>query len=768
MHTYKGWVAGLPWLNYEDTPRETLSYTDLNRIVALQGDNSLVNLTLTVYKLDGTYMGMQDVSTQLLLCKGDDRKLVAFKSFGAQKSVTCSIDLKKLAMEYSEPVFYELWINDPSNPDGTARAAGTALYPVPVIIGNYGSGTDFPNKILGEDRALELGVGGAGVEALNKVKLSRRFFLWDNISGRKVLDAQSRAKADATSAPAGVSANGAKGVSSPSVVRWAQYMELRIKLRTDDSATPYDESVRMFPPYLYVQYSQQRVSAIPSVPPKVGDANEALRYPEVEFRSTYTMDIGHFWYVAMILFIVLVVLIVISFGVKVSVRNQSTSLSPPTGMIADLLGSVSDFFFWFIFCLTGYWFFFFKLQSEVKALLPLENPHHDYIAIVIACIVCKILQVLVLVYRQCNVDIFFIDWEKERSTDEKPSGSGNDKDRALNSNVSVWRTILIANEWTEMQSSRHTDIDLTLMFLLLFLAGLDYQYLSTPQPSTGDLAPSDTNAALRFFVIAMWYFVVVLMQLVWKFVSYRFLNDPLDLFVNLCQLANISAFVMDEQYHGYYVHGRAVHPHSDVNMYTMQANIQAESDGNLPWRGLTQSSREDLNGASNDVFEMYIPDTIREEYDTLFSKTQQNAGSGRGSGGGSKGNAEVVAKAYHNINAYLQTSVVDEVVTRYSSEVKPPSLVHKLIGMPPKKFKEHPVLIRDSSQLFSRVLFYGIEYDLVIFDLLIFIMWDLIFHDVFIAALLTYVVAHALMELRTTWGGSNIAKKTLVDERFLV
>ena len=127
-----------------------------------------------------------------------------------------------------------------------------------------------------------------------------------------------------------------------------------------------------------------------------------------------------------------------------------------------------------------------------------------------------------------------------------------------------------------------------------------------------------------------------------------------------------------------------------------------------------------------------------------------------------------MAKAYHNINAYLQTSVVDEVVTRYSSEVKPPSLVHKLIGMPPKKFKEHPVLIRDSSQLFSRVLFYGIEYDLVIFDLLIFIMWDLIFHDVFIAALLTYVVAHALMELRTTWGGSNIAKKTLVDERFLV
>jgi hypothetical protein len=37
------------------------------------------------------------------------------------------------------------------------------------------------------------------------------------------------------------------------------------------------------------------------------------------------------------------------------------------------------------------------------------------------------------------------------------------------------------------------------------------------------------------------------------------------------------------------------------------------------------------------------------------------------------------------------------------------------------------VLLRDNRQLFSRALLYGIEYDLIIFDLLILIMWDLIF-----------------------------------------
>lgn len=40
--------------------------------------------------------------------------------------------------------------------------------------------------------------------------------------------------------------------------------------------------------------------------------------------------------------------------------------------------------------------------------------------------------------------------------------------------------------------------------------------------------------------------------------------------------------------------------------------------------------------------------------------------------------------------------------------------------------------------------------------------------DVFIAALLTYVMAHGLMELRCKWGTNNVAEKTLVDERFLI
>ncbi len=458
---------------------------------------------------------------------------------------------------------------------------------VPVVIANYRSGADEPNRVVANNANLELGVGGDGEAALTKVVLHRRFFLWDNLSGRRVLDAASRTKAEATG-------TASQSGSDMLVVRWARYVELRVKLRADASDSAQGERLRLFPPYLVVDYDQQMVSTIPQEQLPDGDVREAMRYPSITFKATYTMDLANYWYITMILFIVLVVLMVMALGIKVSVRQQASALSPPAGVVADIFGTIADAFFWGLFFMCGYWFFFFKLQSDVKVLLPLQNPHPTYLIIIIVSIVLKILQVLLLVYRQCTVDVFFIDWEKERGGggDDKANSDAYNKDKPSYSNVSVWRSILIANEWCEMQAQRHTDIDLSLMFLLLFQAGLDLEFLATPQPNSLDLSPGSFNYALRFFTIAMWYFAIVLTQLAYKGLTYRFMKDPLDLFVDLCQLANISTFLLDEMYHGYYIHGRAVHPFTDVNMLTMQLNLQAESDGKLPYRCVLLHTRQ--------------------------------------------------------------------------------------------------------------------------------------------------------------------------------
>lgn len=47
----------------------------------------------------------------------------------------------------------------------------------------------------------------------------------------------------------------------------------------------------------------------------------------------------------------------------------------------------------------------------------------------------------------CSVDVFFLDWEKPRRVLAKGGG----KEEAAP--VSCWRTLLVANEWNELQAS---------------------------------------------------------------------------------------------------------------------------------------------------------------------------------------------------------------------------------------------------------------------------------------------------------------------------
>jgi meckelin len=339
--------------------------------------------------------------------------------------------------------------------------------------------------------------------------------------------------------------------------------------------------------------------------------------------------------------------------------------------------------------------------------------------------------------------------------------------------VSMWRSIMIANEWAEIQSERHTDIDFTLMFVLLFLAGLDYLYLSTPQPDVVDLSAGPTNAALRFFVIAMWYATVMAIQMGYKLVTYHFLDDPLDTFVDLCQLANVSVFILDGPIHGYYLHGHSVHPQADVNMRTMLTNHKAESDGNLPFRGLTHKGEQELQGASDLVFEMYLTKEIRDEYDDLFAQMAPALGAaGRPSGTAAAAAAEssldASAKAYHAINEHLQHSVIEPIQARGEADIRRPTWTHRLLGAPPLQVGSSPILLRDNQRTFASVLFFGIEGDLAMLDLLHLAAWDLASGNIFVGALVTYVVAHGLKEIRDYFGKANISAKTLIDSRFLI
>lgn len=156
--------------------------------------------------------------------------------------------------------------------------------------------------------------------------------------------------------------------------------------------------------------------------------------------------------------------------------------------------------------------------------------------------------VLALIYKQCNADIFFLDWEPPSVV--APKSSKNEL--SAPGRVSVWRTIFVANEWSEMQTLRKTDIAFTLFWMAFFLVGIGEDYVATQQPDVSNKNVGDTNIVLRFANTCFWWIMLSFAQYMWKFLIYeRFIAEtPEQIFIDFCTIAKVSILVLDEPFHG--------------------------------------------------------------------------------------------------------------------------------------------------------------------------------------------------------------------------
>ena len=53
-----------------------------------------------------------------------------------------------------------------------------------------------------------------------------------------------------------------------------------------------------------------------------------------------------------------------------------------------------------------------------------------------------------------------------------------------------------------------------------------------------------------------------------------FAEYPESQFKDMCVIAKVSVFIMDEKYHGYYLHCRSPHEHADANMMEIDKDLQ--------------------------------------------------------------------------------------------------------------------------------------------------------------------------------------------------
>ena len=83
-------------------------------------------------------------------------------------------------------------------------------------------------------------------------------------------------------------------------------------------------------------------------------------------------------------------------------------------------------------------------------------------------------------------------------------------------------------------------------------------------------------------------------------------------FLDLCSVANISIFILDEMLHGYYIHGQCPFGKADSNLDELLRFLEEEGKGKIRGRGVSEG-QEDLQ-----CYEIYLSYKMRMTYDGLY------------------------------------------------------------------------------------------------------------------------------------------------------
>jgi meckelin len=125
-------------------------------------------------------------------------------------------------------------------------------------------------------------------------------------------------------------------------------------------------------------------------------------------------------------------------------------------------------------------------------------------------------------------------------------------------------------------------------------------------------------------------------------------------------------------------------------------------------------------------------------------------------------------EAYSSVNRFL-TAFIDHSLRDDDYAVRNKLLFERILDLELGELpQDKAVFYNDDSRSFTNVFFFGHEWTLLLWELLFFTIVDYAALDFVLAGVLTYLQSRILKSVREILGKKNLAKKTLVDERFLI
>ena len=112
------------------------------------------------------------------------------------------------------------------------------------------------------------------------------------------------------------------------------------------------------------------------------------------------------------------------------------------------------------------------------------------------------------------------------------------------------------------------------------MEGVGWRYVSTQDP-TYQHAPgqSPENYVINFFITAMVMYAIGIAQYIIRYSIKLWFPLPIEEFTDLCAICNISVLMFDNEFKGYYIHGRSPYGQAEVSSSDLIKSLEYESTG---------------------------------------------------------------------------------------------------------------------------------------------------------------------------------------------
>jgi len=718
-----GWSTGLPWLYY-DGPASL--YTDSKLISTKYAfdEHSIYSeftnkfeLTVATYTLNGTFLGLFDLTTQLQLCtveQGQERK---FLFFGREYSNTCKINLESLLKTWEEPHFFDLYLKTGTN----------KFFPIPVILQNY------------RDNGVLRNVGDETQQLTSAV---RRLFLYDNISGH-------------TAYP-----NRFPTTSIPEVTRYLASMELSVRLRSDAIA-------KILTPVVTVWYGERSSSEL--------STNVA-----VSFVVSYSMDLTEFFRNENVVLGFTIAFACVSWLARSFnyLRRRQDPNMDQDFLVNAVVNAGAVFGFWFFLLFIGeclYFWIFYKVQDTVSVVLPQDNELPNIEIFLLMAFIGKLVHVLWLVQKQVNYDYLLLDWEKPVLESGRTSVScwrsllvinelaemQTKRRAAVDMTLIVTLCLLQGLFWINTSTRQPDILDLSDgdQSRVLRLAVVFLVYLMV--------------VVVQLIVVALYehlygnpiFNLVDLLSVV--NVSMIILDDSRfsGWYVHGRSLFNFSDNDMPSI-------ERSMDEYADANVPYRGLKPSGEVTG-----GNFGSYWDNKNESENQVFEIFLTREVRKKYDQDYiTNLEEHRATALGAGAMPAAAlftplpppSPFLFRRYSEIGAWFMRFIQAVESQSVQLVTRRPFLEQLGFSMAPDMLLiGQPLFYHDPHDRWMQALFLGIESDLIAFNMLLVLTIDFYEKNLFLAFVLTLLVDKIIAWYRQHVGSRNLCEKTALDERLV-